>query len=255
MKNISDTMALASSKGGAKAPLPSFAKYLFVTLLLATTLNAQEIYATFNIQAQKSANLAFTSGGIVDEVLVDISSKVKKDEVLVKLKNNDLKAMIAISKTSLKYTKREYDRQLKLKNIIDASKLDSYAFKYENAKNQLAYQKELLDKTILKAPFDGIIFEKMVEVGDVVSGAMLRTILKIQSSKAQKLVISIDQKYWKVIKIGQKFTYTVDGDKQKYRGKITNIYPYANSNNRKIMAEVAVEGFVVGLYGEGYIEL
>ena len=93
----------------------------------------------------------------------------------------------------------------------------------------------------------------MVEVGDVVSGAMLRTILKIQSSKAQKLVMYIDQKYWKTLKIGQLFTYTVDGDKEKYEGKITKIYPYANNNNRKIIAEVAVSGFVVGLYGEGYI--
>ena len=230
-------------------------KLLLATLLLATTLYGESIYATFSVQAQKSANLAFSSGGIIEEVLVDVSSEVKKDEVLVKLQNNDIEAMIAISKTALKYAKREYNRQLKLKKIIDASKLDSYAFKYENAKNQLAYQKELLDKTILKAPFDGVIFEKMVEVGDVVSGAMLRTILKIQSSKAQKLVMSIDQKYWKILKIGQEFTYTVDGDKEKYKGKITNIYPYANNNNRKIKAEVTVEGFVVGVYGEGYLEV
>ena len=228
-------------------------KLLLTVLLLASTLHAQDIYATFSVQAYKSANLAFTSGGIVEEVLVDVSSEVKKGQILVKLQNDDLKAMIAISKTALYYSKREYDRQLKIKNMIDKSKLDSYAFKYENAKNQLAYQEEILDKTILKAPFDGVIFEKMVEAGDVVSGAMIRTILKIQSSKAQKLVMSIDQKYWKSLKIGQVFTYTVDGDNQKYEGKITNIYPYANNNNRKIIAEVAVSGFVVGLYGEGYI--
>jgi len=230
-------------------------KLLLTVLLLATTLNAQEVYATFSVQALKSANLAFSAGGIVDEVLVDVSSEVKKDQELVRLQNADLKAMIEISKTALYYAKREYDRQLKIKNMIDQSKLDSYAFKYENAKNQLAYQEELLAKTILKAPFDGVIFEKMVEVGDVVSGAMLRTILKIQSSKAQKLVMSVDQKYWKSLKIGQLFTYTVDGDNQKYEGKITNIYPYADSNNRKIIAEVAVSGFVVGLYGEGYITI
>ncbi len=230
-------------------------KLLLATLLLVTTLNAQEVYATFSVQAYKSANLAFSAGGIVDEVLVDVSSEVQKDQILVKLQNRDIKAMIEISKTALHYAKREYDRQLKIKNMIDQSKLDSYAFKYENAKNQLAYQQELLDKTTLKAPFDGVIFEKMVEVGDVVSGAMLRTILKIQSSKAQKLVMYIDQKYWKSLKIGQLFTYTVDGDKEKYEGKITKIYPYANNNNRKIIAEVAVSGFVVGLYGEGYITI
>ena len=33
--------------------------------------------------------------------------------------------------------------------------LTAYVFKYENAKAQLIYQQALLDKTLLKAPFDG----------------------------------------------------------------------------------------------------
>ena len=68
---------------------------------------------------------------------------------------------------------------------MDASKFDTYAFKYENSKAQMAYQQALLDKTQLKAPFDGVIYEKSVEVGDVVSGAMIRTVMKIQSLKKE----------------------------------------------------------------------
>jgi hypothetical protein len=45
---------------------------------------------------------------------------------------------------------------------------------------------------------------------------------------------------------------SLDGDESRYEGRITKIYPYANSNNRKIRAEVLARGFVSGLFGDGY---
>lgn len=236
--------------------MSSFKKILLGMLLLAgSMLQAQEVYATFTVEAGKSANLAFTSSGTVNKVLVDISSVVKKGEILAELQNYDLKAALNIATTALKYAKKDYERQLKVKKLLDASKFDSYAFKYENAKAQVIYQQALLDKTILRAPFDGIIIDKSIEEGDVVSGAMIRTVFKIQSKHERKIILSFDQKYWKIIKKGQIFHYQLDGDKQKYSGKISKIYPYADSGNRKIKAEVLAKDFIVGLFGEGYIEI
>jgi len=235
--------------------MSGFKKILWGMLLVAVSVQAQEVYATFTVEARKSANLAFTSSGTVEKVWVDISSVVKKGEVLAELQNHDLKAALNIATTALKYAKKDYERQLKVKKLLDASKFDSYAFKYENAKAQVIYQQALLDKTILRAPFDGIIIDKSIEEGDVVSGAMIRTVFKIQSKHERKIILSFDQKYWKIIKKGQLFHYQLDGDSQKYTGKISKIYPYADSGNRKIKAEVLVKDFIVGLFGEGYIEI
>jgi len=231
-------------------------KSLLLGLMVSLTgLQAEEIYATFTVEAKQSANLAFTSSGTVDKVLVDVSSLVKKGDLLAELQNHDLKAALHISETALKFAKKEYKRQLKVKKLVDASKFDSYLFKYENAKAQLIYQQALLDKTLLKAPFEGMITQKSVEVGDVVSGAMIRTVFKIQSIHERKIILAFDQKYWKVVKKGQTFHYQLDGDSKKYRGKISKVYPYADSGNRKIKAEVLAEDFIVGLFGEGYIEI
>jgi len=130
-------------------------RMILVLMLLTLSLSAEEIYATFTVEADKSANLAFTSSGIVNRVTVDIASPVKKGEVLAELNNDDLKAALAISATVLKYAQKEYDRQTKVKSLVDKSKFDTYAFNYENAKAQVAYQQALLDKTVLTAPFDG----------------------------------------------------------------------------------------------------
>ena len=222
-------------------------------IMLSLSLQAGEVYATFTVKADQSANLAFTSSGIVNHVSVDVATIVNKDDILAQLENADLKAALNIASTSLKYAKKDYERQVKVKKLVDASRFDSYAFKYESAKGQKDYQQALLDKTILKAPFDGIIYEKSVEVGDAVSGAMIRTIFKIQSLYKRKLILEFDQKYWKNIKVGQTFKYSIDGDTKTYTGKISNVYPFANSANRKIIAEVKAKDFTPGLFGEGYI--
>jgi len=67
-------------------------KVLIYCFLLLSTLNAQEIYATFQVVAKQSANLAFNSSGIVNKIFVDVSSVVKQNEELAILKNQDIKA-------------------------------------------------------------------------------------------------------------------------------------------------------------------
>ena len=221
--------------------------------ILFSVLYSDEVYATFSVKAKKDASLAFVAGGIVNRVNVDIGSVVKKGDILATLKNDDIKAMLDVSKTALKYAKKDYDRQLKIKNLIDEARFDAVSSKYESAKNQLSYQKALYEKTFLKAPFDGVIYEKNIEVGDAVSGMMLKTVFKIQSKKERKLVLEFDQKYNTIVKVGNSFRYTINGKSKEYTGVISKIYPHANTKNRKIKAEVKAKGFITGLFGDGVI--
>jgi len=227
-----------------------------IFIALATMINlayGQNVYATFNVQAVQSANLAFISSGIVNKINVDIGSIVKKNEVLATLNNDDIKAMLDSVKTTFKYAKKDLDREEKIKNLIDAGRFDKVASSYEKANNAVAYQKALYAKTFLRAPFDGIIYDKSVEIGDAVSAMMLKTVFKIQSLHKRKLVLEFDQKYNTIVKVGQKFEYKVDGENKTYTGVVSKIYPYADFNNRKIKAEVQAKDFTVGLFGDGHI--
>ena len=227
---------------------------LFIGLCLAAiSLSAAEIYATFNVQPDKKANVAFNSSGIVNEVFVDIGSKIRENEVLATLHSQDIKALLQINETTLKYAKKDLERQKKVRNIIDKARYDSYAYKYESAKANVDYQKALLDKTILKAPFDAIVVSKEIESGDVVSGQMAKTAFVVQSIDKRKLILKFDQKYHKTVKVGDLFKYRIDGDTKQYRAKITKIYPTINEKERKMRAEVESLGIPVGLFGDGYI--
>jgi RND family efflux transporter MFP subunit len=228
-------------------------KKIVILLLAALPLHAEEIYATFDVKAEKSASLAFSSSGIVGEMKVDIGSEVKEDALLAELQNDDIEAMVEVSKVALKYAKSDYERQKKVQQHINVSLFESYAYKYDNAKVQLKYQEALLDKTYLRAPFDGIITAKHIEVGDVVSGQMITQVYDIQSLKARKLILKFDQKYHDKVQVGDRFTYRVDGDDTLYSGTIYKVYPTIESRSRKMFAEVKAEGFPVGLFGDGYI--
>lgn len=244
-------------------------KIIIGLVSLVLMLNAQEIYANFHIEAIQSANLAFDASGTVKKVYVDVSSRVKKGDKLAELYNDDKKASLEMAEAAvenaqvvLKFAKKDYERQLIIKDLIDKAQFDKYALNYESAKAaltqaqaNLAYQKALYEKTVLYAPFEGVIFEKSVEEGDVVSGMMLRTVFKIQNPNERKLILEFDQKYWQSVKKGQKFKYKVDGDAKEYEGEISKIYPHVDNEKRKLNAEVKAKDLVVGLFGEGYIQI
>lgn len=244
-------------------------KKIFLGLLFFVFgLHAQGVYANFFVEAKEDASLAFNAGGIVKKVHVDVSKSVKKGDVLVELINEDARALLNIAKSdlanaqvTLEYARRDYERQSKVKHLIDEARFDVYALAYEKAKTalkhaeaNLAYREALYKKTILYAPFDGVIYEKSVEVGDVVTEMTPKTILKIQSLANRKLVLEFDQKYWQSVKAGQSFKYKIDGDKKEHIGVITKVYPHVNLQSRKLSAEVEAKEFVVGLFGDGYID-
>jgi len=230
-------------------------KKLFLIALLSVLVYSRDIYATFNVKAKRSASLAFNAGGIVNKVLVDIGSQVKKGDILATLKNSDLKASLQLNLTELKYAKKDYNRINKAKSVIDKAMFDKFAFKKDIALAKVKLQKALIDKTILKAPFDGVIFYKNIEVGDVVTGMNPKMVFGIETLHEKKLVLEFDQKYFGSVKKGDKFKYSFDGSNKTYSGVISKVYPNINPIARKAKAEVEVANVPSGLFGVGTIEV
>ena len=95
-----------------------------IALTLTLTLNAAEVYATFTVEPEKKAMLAFDASGITQKVNYSIANSVKKGAILASLVNADSRASLESAKTALKFTKKDYDRQLKVKDLIDEGKFD-----------------------------------------------------------------------------------------------------------------------------------
>jgi len=245
-------------------------KVLAVAALLVSQIFASEkVYATFDVEADKATTLTLSVTGIVSRIKADVGDAVKEGDVLMVLENAQEKAAVKQAEADYKaakaardHAKRVFDRYSKLKDVIDEEKYENYLFdkeikqaQFERAEAILKINKILLEKTILRAPFDGIVAGRYTEAGDGVSGPQLTRLYEMINTKKRKLLLSFDAKHWDSVKAGDKFVYRVDGIDRELMGTIAKIYPVSDKKSRIIKAEVNTEALVPGLFGDGYIEV
>lgn len=222
-------------------------------ILCAGILHAEDVYAIFNVKAVQDANLSLDSGGIVDKILVDVDTQVKKGDVLLTLANKDKSAQLQAIKEQYLFAKKQYERYSKSADVVDKNTLDQYHSNYKKLEADYNYYQSSYEKSILRAPFNGVIAEKKIEVGDGVSGAS--TILLRLVSTNKKIVLQFDSKYQDKVRVGDLYEYSIDGGGVKKSTTITKIYPAIDTNTRKMTAEAMVENSMVpGLFGDGFIK-
>ena len=244
-------------------------KIAVMVALMSVATMADDIYATFNVKADKAASLVLSSNGLIKNIYVDVGDSVRKGQTLLELDSDDLKTSITLAKkqielaeVNLKFAKKSYDRYSKVKEVVDEGEFDKYASAYERAKIQranavatLAFKQALYSKTKLKAPFSGVIASKDVEVGDGVSAAKMQQLFLLITPHKQKLIVLVDEKYWTRVKVGQSFSYGVDGSDKVFSSKISKIYPSVNAKRRAITLEMPAKGLKVGLFGHGTLKV
>ncbi|WP_394806136.1 efflux RND transporter periplasmic adaptor subunit [Campylobacter helveticus] len=241
-------------------------KILTCFLLCFSLMGAEEIYASFNVEAKMQSKLALESMGVVEQIFVEISQSVKKGDVLLSLeseteeialknaKNDKELALVEFKNTQSKMQKFEAVREVidkqsyeDIQSAFKASKL-----RLEKASLNVKYYENILAKKKLIAPYDGVIANKFVQVGEGVGGVG-RVLLEIYSYPDVKLILSFDEKFKDRVKLGQKFLYKIDGEQEEREGEINLIYPSIEPKTRKIYAEVYAKNLKPGLFGEGKI--
>jgi RND family efflux transporter MFP subunit len=245
-------------------------KVLALAALLVSQLTASEkVYATFDVEAEQAATLTLDVSGIVGKINKDVGDAVKEGELLMSLENSQDRAALRqaeadykVAKIAKEHANRVYNRYRKLKDVIDQEKFENYLFdkeikeaQFARAEASLKFKRIAFEKTMLKAPFDGIVSGRHIEVGDGVSGVQLTPLYEFVNTKKRKLLLSFDAKHWDRVKVGDTFTYRVDGLEGKMTGKIAKLYPVSDKKSRIIKAEVYAEGLIPGLFGDGYIEV
>lgn len=212
---------------------------------------AEDVYAIFNAEAIQDANLTLATSGIVSDIRVAVGSEVKKGDILLSLFNQDTESQLRSTEQQYIFAKKQYERYHRSGGAVDKNTLDKYLSEYKKLESDLAYQRAMLSKTRLLAPFDGVIASKEIELGDGVSANSTKLFRLI--SKDVKLVLEFDFKYISKVKVGDRFDFAIDGKAENLSGSIAKIYPTADSSTRKVKAEVLVEGVIAGTFGDGYI--
>ena len=228
-------------------------KVLIVILFLFQSLIAEEIYATFDVVSEKKSELGLSISGIVGTLNVNIGDRLKKGDLILSLNNSQEKNEYEIARKNAEHSFKVYERYAKISDVIDKEKMENYLYDKEITQLNAQNKEIILKKTELRAPYDLIIAKKNIDLGSIVLASQTK-LIEVISMDDIKLVLKFDEKYWQKVKVGQVFTYKVDGSDKNYEGKITKIYPTILSETRQIQAEVKVNDLLPGLFGNGMIK-
>jgi RND family efflux transporter MFP subunit len=200
------------------------------------------------VEAADSSSISFEVSGNVREVRVDVGDKIKKGQVLARLDartyNLNVKAAEAgagRAKVELADKRNDLDRFQRINKqdpgavsqaALDNSQaaVDGAIKNVQFAKSQLKLAQRDLEKTVLRAPFDGVIADRHVDpFAEVKRGQKL---FDVYENTGMEVAISIPEDVIEDIYMGQKgsirFAVIVD---KTYHGTVTEISKVAGTAN------------------------
>ncbi len=145
-------------------------------------------------------------------------------------------------------SRQEYERAATALKLADAE--------LSRAKESINEIQATLEWATIRSPIEGIVIDKKVEAGDMVTpGQMLATLL---DPKRMQLVASVRESLAHRLKVGQPIEVQVENFNKQGTGTISEIVPEAESSSRSFQVKVTgpcPEGIYSGMFGRILIPL
>ncbi len=173
--------------------------------------------------------------GIITEIYFNEGNKVFRDEPLLKIDSTNYEAELEIAKANLELAELNQKRahELLKGKFISTQSYDETKAILRKDKASLKLAKDNLEKTTIRAPFDGITGLKNVSVGDYVSPGT--SVTNLENIDILQVDFQIPERYFSRVKIGDQVNIATDLYKDKiFTGKIIAIDPQINSNDRSL---------------------
>ncbi len=227
---------------------------------------------TGSIQPGRKADLRAEVSAIVLQVLKENGEAVKRGDLLVRLDDTSIRESMNSAEQAARASAQSFDqaerqlqrlKTLRTSGMTSTQQLEDAEIRRNNAQSDLVAAKaravqarQQLQRTEVRAPFDGIVSERKVSGGDTAQiGKELVKVIDPASMRFEGLV-SADK--ITTVKIGQTVNFRINGYDAPFVGKVKRVDPAANPTTRQVEVLVdLVEGKqprVSGLYAEGRIE-
>jgi membrane fusion protein (multidrug efflux system) len=268
-KSTSSSDAAKGDK--AAATLLQIAPEDILTMSLGTYASGPVI--TGSVQPEKRADLRAEVSAVVLQVLKENGENVRAGDLLVRLDSTYIRDQMTSAEESARVAGQSFEqaeRQFQRLKTLQAQGMSSLqamedAEQRRNtaqsdlvaAKARAVQARQQLQRTEVRAPFDGVVSERKVSAGDTAQiGKELVKVIDPRSMRFEGLV-SADR--MNELKAGQTVSFSVNGLGEKdFSGKIRRVDAAANATTRQL--EVMVDFVpgtapkVAGLYAEGRVE-
>lgn len=219
------------------------------------------IPAVATFRAKQMTKLGSQVAGRVEAVMVDVGDKVKKGQELVRLERSffeieidQRKAELEAAQASLADAKARLDRAKELwgdgkSAPISRQELDAAQTMYNvdeakihQAEKALRFAEERMKETVIRAPYDGVISQRLVHPGEPIQAMFVTSLLEIQEISTLEMAFALPQEAFQNAKLGMPVLFRVDGmEGYVGSGVLDTIFPAADENTRSVRCRVWVK--------------
>jgi len=235
-------------------------------------LSEDGIFVSGVVSAKQTAMISTRYMGFVDKVYVKQGDKVSKGQLLVSINSDDLRAkklqaeaMVSEAEAAAGNAQKDYERYkiLHEKKSVSDKEFENMELNYTsmNAKLKMARQgllevKSMLAYMNIRAPFSGVVTQKMIDEGSTASPGM--PLMSIEQSGNMDVRSSIPETYIKYIKVGDPVKIDIKSTNIKINGVVSELSPSAADTGGQYEMKIAInahdkESLRAGMYAGIYI--
>jgi membrane fusion protein (multidrug efflux system) len=201
-----------------------------------------QIDAVGTLEPAEAVAMAPEIDGILAEILFREGTPVKAGQILVRLDDAILTAELAQTRAELTLSEANFERAdtlLKQRSGTQRARDEAFAA-LQTARASVQLAQTRLDKTVLRAPFDGVLGLRSVSKGGYVNSG--DTLVTLQSIDPLKVDFRVPETLLSSIQVGQKIRLTTDALRDRsFEGEIYAIDPQLDVNGRALKLRALVD--------------
>jgi RND family efflux transporter MFP subunit len=177
------------------------------------------------VQAIEHATISARVSGQIIQLPVRIGSKVEKGDLLVKISAAEINARLQQAEAQLAQALRNLERETKLQEVNASTREKVKTLKELVQINQAVYREAqtFLGYTEVRAPFNGTVTDKLVEVGDLASSGA--SLLKLENGTALEVVIQVPEALSHSLNLSSRLPLTVPAAGLSLNAQVREISP------------------------------
>ena len=222
------------------------------------TQTAEEIVRTIVVNGKTApariVELSAETDGRVELIGAERGANVERGGTIAKLDERDRSARLAQAQATVKQREVEYEGRLKLQSAsyVSEAQLQEAIAQLEAAKTELRRAELDLEYMVVRAPFDGALQSRIVEIGDFLKiGDPIATFVDNRTIIVAANVSEFDARH---VAVGESAEARLATGEQ-VRGTIRYVAPVADEATRTFAVELEIDNQAGQLRAGGTAEL
>ncbi len=229
---------------------------------------------TGSVEPERRADLRAEVPAVVLAVMKENGDPVRRGDLLVRLDQTSIRDSLNSAQASeraaaqaYEQSERQFQRMTKLREtgVVSAQQVEdveiqrnSAQSEREAARTRVVTARQQLERTEVRAPFDGIVSDRKVSAGD--TAQIGKELLKVIDPASLRFEGLVSAESVGEIEAGQHVWFRIHGFSERdFTGTVTRVNPAANVTTRQVEVLVKFDSAqtlpnVAGLYAEGRVE-